>query len=392
MPVRLYRPVAVEADVGRGEDGCAVGSVGTERDVVRAVVRQLRGYDPVDALERIARETGQRVESIVKLDANENLYGPSPRVLEVLTRPWDYHLYPDAAQRAAREALAAYTGADPAQIIVGNGSDELIDLLLMATVDPGDEVLVPVPTFGVYLARPPLFGATVRAVPRREDFELDVDALESAVTDRTKIVFVASPNNPTGNLVSSTQLVRLLRTGVLVVLDEAYYEFSGRTLLSLSQEFDNLVVLRTFSKWAGLAGLRIGYGIFPPQLAGAVWRVKQPFNVNLLALRAIEAALADRSVQMQKVVRIRLERGRLYRRLRRIGYLQPYPSHGNFVLCLVTRGDAHDVHQRLLSRGILVRKYDDPWLRPYLRITVGLPEHTDRLYQALREIETEVQA
>ncbi len=369
-----------------------MGSVGAEGELIRQVVRELPGYQPVESLESVARETGRSARDLIKLDANENLYGPSPRVLEVLTRPDDYHLYPDASQQAARQALATYTGADPNCIIVGNGSDELIDLLLLATIEPGDEVIAPVPTFGVYLARPPLFGATVRAVPRRDDFDLDVEQIEAAINERTKLVFLASPNNPTGNLVTSQQLVRLLRTGVLVVLDEAYFEFAGRTLLPLSREFDNLVVLRTFSKWAGLAGLRIGYGIFPPSLAEAVWRVKQPFNVNALALRAIEAALADLPVQMQKVIRIRLERGRLFRGLRRLDLLQPYPSRGNFILCRVTRGDAHDLHRRLLARGILVRKYDDPLLRQYLRITVGLPEHTDRLLQALREIGSEVES
>ncbi len=364
--------------------------IAAERELVRRVVRELSGYRPVESLESVARETGLPLDSLIKLDANENPYGPSPRVLDVLTRPDHYHLYPDAAQEAARRALSAYTGVEVGQIIVGNGSDELIDLLLLATIEPGDEVIVPVPTFGVYLARPPLFGATVRAVPRLDDFELDVAQIEAAISERTKLVFLASPNNPTGKLVTSQQLVRLLRTGVLVVLDEAYYEFAGRTLLPLGREFENLVVLRTFSKWAGLAGLRIGYGIFPPVLAEALWRVKPPFNVNVLALRAIEAALADLSVQMQKVIRIRLERGRLFRGLRRLDFLRPYPSRGNFILVHVTRGDAHDVHRRLLARGILVRKYDDPLLRPYLRITVGLPEHTDRLLQALREIAAEV--
>jgi histidinol-phosphate aminotransferase len=363
-----------------------------ERRLVRDLVRELPGYQPVESLESVARETGYPPETLVKLDANENPYGPSPRVLDVLTRPDHYHLYPDASQRAARQALAAYTGAEADRIVVGNGSDELIDLLLLATIEPGDEVIVPVPTFGVYLARPPLFGATVRAVPRREDFELDITSIEGALNERTKLVFLASPNNPTGNLVTSQQLVRVLRTGVVVVLDEAYYEFAGRTLLPLSREFDNLVVLRTFSKWAGLAGLRAGYGIFPPELAQAIWQVKAPFNVNALALRAIEAALVDLPVQMQKVVRIRLERGRLYRGLRRIPLVQPLPSRGNFILCRVTRGDAHDVHRRLLARGILVRKYSDPLLRPYLRITVGLPEQTDRVLQALGEIATEVES
>lgn len=360
------------------------------RRLIRNAVLDLDGYVPVEPVEAVAERIGKPVDEIIRLHMNENPYGTSMRVQEVLASFDHYQEYPDADQRVARERIAAYTGAPSQRIIIGNGSDELIDLLLLATIDPGDEVIVPTPTFGVYESRTPLFGGVVRRVPRTADFDLDIDAITQAVTERTKLIFVTAPNNPTGNMPTTQQIVRLLRTGALIVADEAYYEFSGKTFLPLAREFDNLVILRTFSKWAGLAGMRLGYAILPDALAAELWKVKQPFNVSAAGLKAIEAVLDDIDYLQETVNRIKIERGRLYRGLRKLNFLQPYPSQGNFILCRVTRGDAHDIHRRLERRGILVRKYSDPDLRNYLRITVGRPEHTDALMAALRGMAGEI--
>ncbi|MDW8060435.1 MAG: histidinol-phosphate transaminase [Thermomicrobium sp.] len=340
-------------------------------------------YLPVESLEAIAERLGVPPEQVAKLDANENPYGPPPSVVAALASLTDLHLYPDPDQRRPRRALAAYTGAAFESILLGNGSDELLDLILLATIEPGDEVIVPVPSFGVYLSRPPLFGARVVTVPRTETFDVDVEAIERALSPRTKLIFLASPNNPTGNLAAAEQVERLLRHGILAVIDEAYFEFAGTTLQSLVERYENVVILRTFSKWAGLAGLRIGYGIFPPPISRALWRVKQPFNVSLAAQVAVEAALADREWLMERVERIRRERDRLYRELQRFPFLQPYPSHANFILCRVHDGLAHRLHAHLLAAAIVVRRYDDAWLRDYLRITVGTPEQSERILEAL---------
>lgn len=355
--------------------------------LVRARVNATVEYLPVESREAIAERLGFPVEQVAKLDANENPYGPPPSVIAALSSLRDFHFYPDPDQRRARAALAAYTGAPVEQILLGNGSDELLDLLLLAIVEPNDEVLVPVPSFGVYLSRPSLFGAKVVTVSRTPTFDLDVEAILSALSPRTKIIFLASPNNPTGNLVPPEQLTQILTAGVLVVLDEAYYEFAGQTLQHLMSGFENLVILRTFSKWAGLAGLRIGYGIFPPHLAKALWRVKQPFNVNTVAQLAVEAALQDRSWLMQCVLELRRERDRLFQALQRYSFLQPYPSRANFLLCYVRDGRAHQLHKHLLEHAIVVRRYDDELLRDYLRVTVGTPEQTDRILAALDQFE-----
>jgi histidinol-phosphate aminotransferase len=357
-----------------------------QRRIVRRAVERLQPYHPVEAAEELAVRIGMPLDAILKLDSNENPYGCSFRVQEALATFDRFNFYPDAQTAATRERLAGYSGAPAERIMIGAGSDELIDLIFLATLDPGDEVVIPVPTFGVYKARAELFGGKAVEVPRLPDFDLDMDALLGAITESTKLVILTSPNNPTGNGVSNQQIVQLLQTDVLVVVDEAYYEFAGKTALPLSGEFDNLVVLRTFSKWAGLAGLRIGYGIFPPEIMAQLWKVKPPFNVNAAGLVAVHASLDDLEYLHSTVSRIRAERGRLLRLLKRVEYLTSYPSQGNFILAHVDRGDAHEIHLRLADRGIMVRRYGDPLLRDYLRFSVGRPEDTDRLLTALQTI------
>ncbi|HUG15151.1 MAG TPA: histidinol-phosphate transaminase [Thermomicrobiales bacterium] len=361
-----------------------------QRRLVRDAVERLQAYHPVEAPEALAARLGMPVDAVLKLDSNENPYGCSFRVQEALAIFDRYHYYPDAQARATRERLGSYAGVSPERILIGAGSDELIDLLLLATIDSGDEVVIPVPTFGVYQARAELFGGRAVLVPRDESFDLDIDALLASIGPRTRIVFVTSPNNPTGNLASRHDIVRLLQTGVLVVVDEAYYEFCGKTIVPFTGEFDNLVVLRTFSKWAGLAGLRVGYGVFPQHLIEHMWKVKPPFNVNAAALLAVGASLDDMEYLHSTLNRLRGERARLTRLLRRVEYLTPFPSQANFILCKVERGDAHDIHERLADRGIMVRGYNDLLLRDYLRVTVGRPEDTDRLLAALQTIAAHV--
>jgi histidinol-phosphate aminotransferase len=356
------------------------------RRIVRDSVERLRAYQPAEAPEQLARRLGMPLEQILKLDSNENPYGCSLRVQEALAAFDRYHFYPDANAMTVRERISGYAGTPMERLILGNGADELIDLLLLTAIDPGDEVILPTPTFGVYRARAELFGGTAVEVQRDANYDLDIDAMLAAVTERTKLIIVTSPNNPTGNLATTQQIVSLLRTEALVAVDEAYFEFCGKTALPLLGEFDNLVILRTFSKWAGLAGLRIGYGIFPRLLAQQVWKVKPPFNVSAAGLVAVEASLDDVEYLHTTLDRIRGERERLLRRLRTVSYLEPLPSQANFILCRVTRGDAHDIHQRLADRGIMVRHYGDPQLRDFLRISVGKPEDTGRLMTAFETI------
>ena len=356
-----------------------------ERQIVREAILDLQPYHPVEPPENLAARLGMPLDMIAKLDSNENPYGASISVQEALGTFDRFHHYPDAQAASLRERLSVYAGVRPDVILVGNGSDELIDLTLLTILDPGDEVIIPDPTFGVYRARTELFRGVAVSVDRLPSFDLDVNAILEAIGPRTKAIFITSPNNPTGNLTPPSEIVQLLETGVLVILDEAYYEFCGKTSMPLTQEFDNLVVLRTFSKWAGLAGLRIGYGAFPRNIADQLWKVKPPFNVSAAALQAAEASLDDIEYLHLSINRIRNETRRMRRMLATVDYIEPLPTVANFVLCKLTGVDAHDIHQRLADRGIMVRAYGGE-LRDYLRISTGLPEDTNRLVSALQRI------
>ncbi len=323
-------------------------------------------------------------EALVKLDANENAYGPSPRVLEALAHQRWYHRYPDHEQGAVREALAEYAGLSPANVVLGNGSDELIGLLAQAFAGPGDTVVLCRPTFPMYATAATLVGGAVVPVSLTESFDLDLPRLREAVDARTKLLFITNPNSPAGNPVPPAQIEALAALDCLLVVDEAYIEFGGESTAPWVRRLPNLIVLRTFSKWAGLAGLRVGYALAPEPIAALLNSLRAPYNVSVAGLVAALASLEDRAYLMENVRAIVAERERLSRLLHGQGVLEPLPSQGNFLLCRVLRGDAADLHRRLAEQGILVRHYaDEPALQGMLRITVGKPEHTDKLLEAL---------
>ncbi|MCX6023812.1 MAG: aminotransferase class I/II-fold pyridoxal phosphate-dependent enzyme, partial [Chloroflexi bacterium] len=224
--------------------------------LLRPHFRDTEAYASIEPVEVLARRLGIPEDQIVKLDGNENPYGPSPRALAALASFGGYHIYPDPAQRDLRTALAAYTGLPVECLLPGNGSDELIDLLMRLTLEPGDNVVTSGPTFGMYSFNAGICAGSCIDVPRDAAFTVPVAALAAAVTPRTKLIILPSPNNPTGNVLPRADLLKLLKLGPLVLLDEAYGEFAGESALDLVPQHENLVVLRTFSKWAGLAGLR----------------------------------------------------------------------------------------------------------------------------------------
>jgi histidinol-phosphate aminotransferase len=357
------------------------------RALVRPDLLELPGYVPIEPTDVLAARLGIAPADVIKLDGNENPFGPSPKAVEAIAGERGWHIYPDPDQRAVREALAAYVGVDAAGIVCGLGSDDLIDLVLRAVITPGDGVIDCPPTFGMYPFSAEIAGARVVVVPRLESFALDVAAIEQAARD-AKVLFVASPNNPTGTRLPREDLDRLLATGLLVVLDEAYIEFAGRehSAAPLVAEHENLVVLRTFSKWAGLAGLRAGYGIMSPVLAAVLMTIKQPYNLNVAAGVAMLAALDDMALLDERACAIAGFREALREALASVGWITPYPSEANFVLCRLDGADAVEVKQRLASRGIFVRHFDTPALRNHLRISVGTEEQNARVVAALREI------
>ena len=353
--------------------------------LIQPHLREMPGYVPIEPPEVLADRLGVPVERIIKLDGNENPYGPSPRAIEALAACRAYHTYPDPEQRRLRQALADYLGVAPDQVIAGAGSDELIDLVTRMFVAPGQALLNFPPTFGMYAFSAGVQGAGVVSVPRRPDFSLDLEAIAREATS-ARLIFLVSPNNPTGIAVSEAELMALLGTGLPVVVDEAYAEFAGESFVPLVSGHPNLMVLRTLSKWAGLAGLRVGYLVAAPEVIEVALKVKQPYSVSVAAEVAALASLADRDHLMKTVGAIVQERERLASALRALECFEVTPSRANFLLCRLDGLDAKAVRDALAARGIMVRYFDTPLLRSYIRISVGTPNQTDALLDALRAI------
>jgi histidinol-phosphate aminotransferase len=355
--------------------------------LVRPELLNMAGYEPVEPVEAIAKQYGIPLNRVAKLDGNENTYGPSPAVLDALNQT-PFEIYSDPDQRALRQALAEYTGLAPDQIVAGHGSDELIDMIGRALLAPGDSILECPPTFGMYRFTAAICGAEVIQVPRRPDFSLDLEAMDAAIEPRTKAIFLPSPNNPTGNLLATDELNACLDLGPALVVDEAYIEFAGleHSYAPRIRDADNLIVLRTFSKWAGLAGLRLGYGLMPKPFADLLMVIKPPYTPNVASEVAGLASLAHKSDLMKQVRAIVEERERLMTELARVPYLEPLPSTGNFILCRVRGGDARLLRDRLRERGVFVRYFSEPAVRDCIRISVGRPVESALLLEALAQV------
>jgi histidinol-phosphate aminotransferase len=367
--------------------------------MIRPNIINTEPYAPILPFEVLSQQLGRQPENIIKLDANENPYGPSPLVSEALAEAPYLHIYPDPESRELRQVLADYTGLEAEYLLVGLGADELIDLVIRLFIEPGDAMINCPPTFGMYAFDAGVNGATLINIWRRPDFSIDVDEIEELLNlpfpppltgqekGEVKLIFVASPNNPDGSLLGDDELERLLALPVVVVLDEAYVEFSGGSRIQWVRQYDNLIVLRTFSKWAGLAGLRVGYGAFPLDIIKHLWKIKQPYNVPVTGQLAARVSLEDREWLMGNVAKIIEERERFYTTLAQFGWLRPYPSRTNFILCKVEGGrQAAEVKKKLAERGILVRYYDSPGLNDHLRFSIGTSEQMARLAEMLKQL------
>jgi histidinol-phosphate aminotransferase len=360
-------------------------SEGIEK-LIRSHLVGFTGYSASTSPDTLAGKIEVSLENIIKMNANENPYGCSPKVLRALADCPHFNIYPDDGQSELRKLLAGYAGVTAEHLVASSGSNTLIDLIVRLFVEPGDEVINCIPTFDIYRFSTEICGGTLINLTRNDNFSINVKAIKAAINSKTKLVFLATPNNPTGNIIPRRDILEIIDTGVPVVVDEAYYEFSGETVAPLVSKYQNLMVLRSFSKWAGLAGLRVGYGIFPPRIAGYLMAIKIPHNVNVAAEIAVRESLNDLDYLQDRVQAIITERERLFGELQKLDWLKPFPSRANFIFGTVLKGSAGELYQKLQKRGILVRYFDKPLLRNGIRISVGKPEHTDALIKALREI------
>ena len=360
------------------------------QEALRPALRSIPEYAALEDLDAVARQYGVDPATVVKIDGNENPYGPSPKALEALRGDYQPHHYGDAGQRRLRAAISKYLDVPPETIVCGSGSDEIIDLLFQLFIGDGDRIVTASPTFGMYAFDAALHGGEVVDVPLLEGWAFDTEGLEAAARE-SKAVFIPSPNNPTGNTLPVALVERLLGTGALVVLDEAYIEFSHTPSLARRAVTEpGLVVLRTLSKWGGLAGLRFGYGVMHPQVADLLMRTKQPYNINAAAEVAALASFEDAAVLDARAQTLVAERERVSVALAGLGWVHPYPSEAIFVLLRLGREgqriEGKAVRDGLRRRGIFPRFFDTPRLRDHIRISVGTPEQNDRVIAAFREI------
>ncbi len=352
-------------------------------------IRAIEPYVPGKPLEALEREYG--ISDSVKLASNENPLGPSPKALAAIRHGLaTLHRYPDGAGHRLTRKIADANGILPTNVFIGNGSDEIIALLVRALIRPGDRVIVPQPSFLMYAIAAAAGGAEVMAVPLKA-LAMDLDAMAERVTADTRLIFICNPNNPTGSVITRKAFAHFmdrLPDDVVVVVDEAYIEYA-RNPDALKTGLPNdvnrpLVTLRTFSKVYGLAGLRVGYGIMPSGLAELLNRVRPPFNVNTLAQVAAAAALDDQAFVRQTVGLVHRGLDDLYVAFEKMG-LTHFRTEANFLLIDVGR-PADVVFENLLRQGVIVRSMRAYGFPTYIRINVGLEAENQRFLRALESV------
>ncbi len=349
-------------------------------------IKTIKPYVPGKPVEELERELG--ITDSVKLASNENPAGPSPLAIKALrSNLADLNRYPDGSCYYLRNALSDKLRVNPDDLIFGNGSNEIIELAVRTFVSPGDEAIMAHPSFVVYSTIVQAAGGRNVIVPLN-DRRHDLDAMASKITDRTRIIFIANPNNPTGTINSKggfDSFMEKVPDSVLVVVDEAYYEYVMSPDYADSMKYfrqgKDILILRTFSKVYGLAALRIGYGIAGPEINTEMNKVRQPFNINSLAQKAAIAALADKK-HLEKTIRIN-ERGKkyLYKELSRLK-VNYVPTEANFIYIFFNNEIASELYNALLKEGVIVR----PMGKSEIRATIGLPAENKKLIAALRKI------
>lgn len=331
------------------------------------------------------------MKDVTKLDANENPYPPPQEVIEAINRVLNYiNRYPPEPKKL-REAIAKLNGLNDGNVILGAGSDELIDLIVKAYVYEGANVAVLHPTFPMYERFTVTAGGSVVKIPLNPDFTFNLDAFIQTLSSKDiEVFFMPNPNNPTGLGPSLEEIEEVLKMAVLTVVDEAYYEFSAKTALNLLRDYENLIILRTFSKAYGLAGLRIGYGLASKQVVENLLKVKPPYNVSLIAQEAALTLLENRHIVDFRIEAIRKARDSLYESLKQFKQFKPYPSEANFILIDVSGSglSSRQISAGLLKHGISVRVIGvlSGFQGDFIRVTVGTDYENAMLIEALKKV------
>ncbi len=352
-------------------------------------VLDLVAYEPGKPIEETARELGLRPEDIVKLASNENPLGPSPKATEAIQKAAaQVHIYPDGAAFQLRSAIAERYGVRFEETAVGSGSSEIIELVCHAFLNEDAEVVAAKHAFSMYPIMAKLFGATYVEVPNKPDWTHNLEGFLDAITDKTRIVFITNPTNPIGTVVSQQEIddfMAKVPAHVVVCFDEAYHEFcdSPADTLKFVHEGRNVVVLRTFSKVYGLAGLRIGFGLAPQSICTLLHKSRTPFNAHLIAQEAALAAMADQEHIRKTVENNRVEMKRYEQAFTEMG-LEWIPSQGNFILVKV--GEGSKTFKDMLQQGVITRAQDSYGLPEWIRITVGLPQENTRCLDVLKDV------
>jgi histidinol-phosphate aminotransferase len=348
---------------------------------IRTDIAKMASYAPAPYLSDLEEKYACQRDEILKLDQGENIYGPVPGLGEALSRNGNnFNLYPDPEYKKLRSAIGKYVGVDREYVMVGSGADELLDLILRLILGEGDEVIYCPPTYGMGAMLISLNKGRIVAVPRNDDFSLNIRSIKDRVSGRTKAILICSPNNPTGNTAAREEIEAALSIGKPVIIDEAYFEFCDKTSITLLHEHRNLIILRTFSKWAGLAGLRLGYAVMDPYFIDEIFKIKLPFNVNAAAEIGGLVALDNLALAEAAVRKIISERERIYGVLNDIPGFTVYPSEANF-LFIRTKHNLSALKSHLENNRIFPRYYEE---QNAIRLTIGKPDQNDKVVACLR--------
>ena len=347
-------------------------------------LNKIKPYSAVPNLRSISQKIGISEKSIIKIDANENPYGFPKKLLIPLAKKVNWSLYPDATQTELRNQLSAYTGLPPNWIFAANGSDEIIDYICRFLPNKSSILLFP-PTFSYYEHIVHLNQKKLLLGKRKRDFSLD---LENAATFKNKpaVVFLCSPNNPTGNLISNSELEFFLKWKSLIVLDEAYYEFSQKSGISFLKKHPNLIILRTFSKAFALAGLRLGYALLHPKLQQQFNSVKYPYNVNQVTEVAADLCFKNFHLFKKNINAICKTRQKVWEDLQKQPKVTAFPSQANFILCKIKQHSAKNIYQKLFQQGIIIRYFSTSLLKNYIRFSIGTPNQMNKFLKTFNNL------